>query len=116
MNELSTPTIKPAETVIEIVDQKQHEKQYKFEGTVNPHPGHTLYEFNTTTGEIVKAKFKARDIILPSALPDDMDAIDKMKASTLRKTVIMNDGCMYASALNIKNAEKKFRKIMASFT
>lgn len=113
MNELSTPTIKPAETVIEIVDQKQHEKQYKLEGIVNPHPGHTLYELNTVTGEIVKAKFTARDMLLPTTIPEGMDPIDKAIASTVRKTVIMNDGCMYASALNMKNAEKKFKKLMA---
>lgn len=114
MNELSTPTIKPAETVIEIVDQKQHHKTLRLEGSIEPHQGHTLYEFNTITGKIEKAKFTTRDIILPTALPDDMHAIDKMKASTLRKTVIMNEGSMYASALNMKNAEKKFKKLMGN--
>ena len=113
MNELSRPTIKPAEDVIEIVAQKEHKKQYRLEGIVNPHPGHTLFEYNTITGKIDKAKFTARDIILPGALPDNMDTIDKMKASALRKTIIMNDGCMYASALNEKNAIKKFKKMLA---
>jgi len=82
---------------VEQVTQKEvHENKEKKVGFLKPQRGHTVFEYNTKTGELKKAKF------------DEVDYdITKEKQ---RKRITVQEGCIYVSSLNIKNAVKKLGK------
>lgn len=82
---------------IKPVEQK---KQLKLIKKFKPQKGHTLFEVNKVTGQVVKAKFEIEKII----------SFDKAKSGVVpspNKKVIMRENCIYISALNIKNCFKK---------
>jgi len=72
-------------------------------GTLKPQKGHTLFEMNVVTQEIVIAKFE--DIVI------DFNSALKGNYSKKQK-VIINPNCIYVTALNKKNAAKKFLEKM----
>lgn len=85
---------------IENVRQVEIEKQLVLTGKYIPQKGHTLFEVNKVTGEVVKASF------------EDVKAVDYIsKKGPFRqittKKVIVRENCTYISALNIKNCFKK---------
>ena len=85
-------------TRIEQVAKKQ--KEYKLIGKLRKVAGHTLFEFNKKTKEIKPADIKRECIF------------DAKTGKPLYKTKTdIHKDCFYLQALNIKNAEKKLRKL-----
>lgn len=82
-------------------EAKQESKQ-KYLGTILPKKGHTLFEVNTITGEIKKAKYEKTDIDFEKA---------KEGIIVKKRKVIIKPNCIYVSALNIKNVIKKLKKL-----
>lgn len=80
---------------IVITKQKEQKKEGKYFGTIKFHKGHTLYKKNVETGEISKANF---------------EPIEYNTNGNNNRKVIIEKGYIYASALNVKNAKKKFNK------
>ena len=85
-------------TRVEQVAKKQ--KEYKLIGKQHKVAGHTLFEFNRKTKEIKLADIH-RECVFDAATGNP---IYKTKTD-------VHDGCFYLQALNIKNAEKKLRKL-----
>jgi hypothetical protein len=79
---------------IEIISQNQHEKQPVISNIVM-HKGHTMFEINCQTGEIIPAKFQEVNATLDGGV---------------KKKLLCNKDCLYVPCLNIKNARKKFAK------
>jgi hypothetical protein len=74
---------------------------------MSPHPGHKVWEFDLETGEINEPKYERIDAKLePVAIHSKARPVT-MTANTHKK-VIQRADCLYCSALNKKNAIKKF--------
>lgn len=65
-------------------------------GTLIPHDGHTLFEYNKVNFQLQKAKFDILNYIVG-------------QKNTIRK-VKVNPNCFYVSSLNVKNAIKQINK------
>lgn len=85
---------------IENVKQVEVQKQLKLIKKFKPQKGHTLFEVNKVTGEVVKAEFEIEKGIV-------FDKAKQLNAAVPAKKVIMKLDCIYISALNIKNCFKK---------
>lgn len=75
---------------MEVLDKKQHE--FKFLGRARKIPGHTMFSFNTKTGEIKSAPIehsKAYDF--------------RTHGPVRRDRIVVEPNCIYRSALNKKN-------------
>jgi hypothetical protein len=79
---------------VEIVSQVQQKKQIKLIGSQRAIPGLTLWQFNTSTKLLTKAKFKQTNFNLDGSK---------------RHQVVIEDSCIYFQALNRKNALRKLR-------
>lgn len=89
---------------IKIHASNEQSKGMKYMGTLTVHPGHTCFELNLDTRMIDKATFQEVAI--------DFNAADKNNTRGLKKKLVMKDNCIYCTALNVKNADKKFRKML----
>lgn len=81
---------------------QQQTKQKKFD-TLKPKNGHKCFELDLATGEITEAKYESINADYISA---------KEGSKSVHKKVITKDTCLYTTALNIKNADKKFVKML----
>jgi len=82
-----------------IVDQKQEaEKKLKHLGTIQPHKGHSVYELNIETGEIVLAKYKTASI--------------NFRTGEGKKVIVVKENHLYTTSLNMKNAKRRFLKMI----
>lgn len=79
------------------VRQAEQEKQSRHLGSIRPKKGHTLFEINLKTKEIVPATFEEKEYRLDGK-------------NSNRRTVVVKDDCTYISALNEKNAIRKLLK------
>jgi len=79
------------------VDSKKHV------GTVIPHEGHSVFEFN-------KVNFQLRKATLEDVSTYTMTTTKGARTQTMRKRVKVNDNCFYISCLNAKNAIKQINK------
>lgn len=72
--------------------------------SIRPHRGHTLFEFNFKTKELIKAEFETQTV-----------RYDPKTGGTvpLNKKVIINENCIYISALNKQNAVKKILRAIS---
>ena len=68
---------------------KEEKQEQKLVGQLRPHRGHTTYKYNTITGKLSEAVFELE---------------------SENKRITVEEGCIYVSALNIKNAVKKLGK------
>lgn len=84
----------------EIVAPQEKQFEQVFIGRIKPHQGHTLFEIDIETGEINKAKFESTDV----KWEDAVNGIISKK-----RKVIVKTGYIYISALNEKNALKKYK-------
>lgn len=75
----------------------------KFLGRLQPHNGHTLYEYNKVNFQLQKAKFEVQSVFITG----NSKSITK---SSGPKKVITKENCFYISALNPKNAIKQINK------
>ena len=81
----------------EQVAKKQ--KEYKLIGKQRKVPGHTLFEFNKKTHEIRPAQVTRDAALTTTGKPVFHTRTD------------IHEDCFYLQALNIKNAEKKLKKL-----
>ncbi len=86
---------------VEIVAQKQIEKQEKLTHQIKPHRGHSIFKIDKKTLDISLAQIE--DI---ASVSKDRQGI----MNVIHKKVIIEEGFFYMSALNIKNVEKKLIK------
>lgn len=86
----------------ELHAQKQVEK-HTLVNRITPHRGHTLFEINCTTGEIVEAEYEVESADFKAAA---------MGQIALKKKAIVKENCLYVSTLNKANAKKKFLKYL----
>ncbi len=97
--DLFNPTNPLDEEQIRIEREQQKRIEHTFVGSQKKIPGHTLFEYNPSTGEIKKAKIEYSDTVMfPSGEPMH------------RPKVITVKGCVYRQALNKKNVIKHLRK------
>lgn len=82
-------TLDPAAKAQQVSEQKKT----LLVGTIKPQKGHTCFEFNLSTGEIKPAIIQEVNSTLKGAV---------------RKKVMVNENCIYTSALNKLNAQRKF--------
>lgn len=83
------------------VRQAEQEKQSRHLGSIKPKRGHTLFEINLKTKEIVPATFEEKEY-----------RVDGKNSN--RRTVVVKDDCTYISALNKNNAIKKLLKAVGN--
>lgn len=86
---------------IENIAQQQVKKKERLIQRLWPHRGHTLFEFDRSTGKMVPAEYAEQDVVV--------NWKDKQNPQPKRK-VIIKEGCLYISALNKKNAFKQLAK------
>lgn len=96
--------IQPMQTnPIEIVEEvKKHKKpifQFKH------HNGLKVYELDLKTGEIFEAEFEEGAIKFETFNGINIDP-------GLVKKVITKENCIYVQAINVKNAKRKFTKMI----
>ena len=72
-------------------------KQEKKLGVIKPHKGHTLFEIEVKTMSINLPEFETIEV-------------DWTKDSSNKSKLKVKEGCVYISALNKRNALKKFKK------
>lgn len=84
--------------------EQRQVKQQKYIGQLKPHPGHKVFQFSLATGEITVAKVEVVSASMRSSS-------DKPGTGIIHRKVIQQPNCLYASALNAKNAIKKFAKM-----
>jgi len=88
--------------VVLVADQEK-KKEIKLLGRQRKIKGHTLYEFNTVTRTLTKARFQKQRV--------ELDYLSKnAEEIVFRSTVIVNDNCKYFQSLNVVNAIKKLKK------
>lgn len=85
----------PEKVVIE--SQKEQKKGLKHIGKLRLQPGQKVYELNTVTQMI--------------HVVDLSEAVVDIKGAIHRK-VVLKENCLYVPAINLKNAEKKFIKML----
>ena len=71
----------------------------KFLGSVSPSKGHRIYQLDTETGEISEAHVEGKLIELPDGRKE------------IRKQIFVRDKFLYVSALNKRNAVKRFARM-----
>lgn len=92
MKELKNKQFDPE---INVVKRMEEESKIKKVGQLKPQRGHTVFQYNTKTGAITKAVFE-------EYLPYSM--------GKQNKRIIVEEECIYVSALNLKNAANKVAK------
>lgn len=85
----------PKEHKIETSIKKRKEAKHVFAGKIKPHGGHTIWEVNNETQEIVKAPYANATYY---------------HGEENKKEIIIKKDHSYISALNKKSALKKFKK------
>jgi hypothetical protein len=81
---------------MEISIQKKQQKEKEFVGKIIPHAGHKVYEINEETLEIELAKYELKTYFIGQ--------------NHNNAEIIIRSGFAYVSALNSKNALKKYKK------
>ena len=89
---------------LEVSAQKPILKGEKLIGKIRPQRGHTTFEINIVTGEVLEAQY--------SAITVELKEIKSNELSVKKKKIITNENCVYISALNKDNAKKKFNNLV----
>jgi len=77
---------------------------------IKPQPGHTVFEFDLATGQVQPATIESVTVahVPQSKLPEHHIRVMGNTSNVVRKKVVQRPQCLYVSALNKKNAIKKF--------
>jgi hypothetical protein len=81
---------------MELSIQKKQQKEKELVGKIIPHAGHKVFEINDETLEIKLAEFELKTFIIGGNHPNP--------------EIITRSGYSYVSALNSKNALKKYKQ------
>jgi len=86
-------------------------KKQKKTTVIFPLPGHRVFELNLSTGIINEVKPEKQNL---SLVPEIDIRTGLVSGSTTQKrgSVKMKEGCIYTTALNAKNADKHFHRIL----
>lgn len=89
----------------EVHSLKPVKKEVRILTTLKPKPGQKIFELNLTTA------------IINEVLPDEKsESIDFKKAAnndfSVKRKLTMNKNCIYCCAINAKNADKKFHRML----
>ena len=87
------------EEPVKMAVEKEIPKVKQKVASIHPHPGHRFFQLNKATREISEPEFE--DIVVDITKPDHVI-----------KKIIIKEGHLYTSALNKKNAEKHFKKMI----
>lgn len=88
---------------VQEVRQTKEERQEKFIGQILPYSGHKVFSLNKVTGELKEAKFTKIAIDFSDAKAGQISG---------HKRIDVEENCVYCSALNKKNAIKRFEKML----
>lgn len=92
-----------SEDKIELLKQAEIKRERKLIHTLTPQKNHILFEFDLEKREVRRAEF---------VKPKEISFLDAMQGNVkLKKEVDGKEGCVYVSAMNEKNAWKKFMKL-----
>ncbi len=80
------------------VKQEIQVESKKLLDRITPYKGHTMFEINVSTGEIIKAKYEEINV--------------SFESKAVKKKILVNDNCLYVSCLNLENARKKYVKYL----
>lgn len=91
--------MKPDRIILDETDKLQVEQtipdeSQKLVGSITPFKGHTLFEINCTTGQIIPATY------------EEINA--SFQTGAVKKKIIVKPNCLYISCLNKKSAAKKY--------
>jgi len=86
----------------------QQEKKLSLGGQHKPHKGHKVWEYNMATNEIQEAEMEVLPAIFKGAVKRHLNGFPCDIPAGVRQKLIVKENCRYESALNIKNALKKF--------
>jgi hypothetical protein len=75
-------------------------KEKKFITSLRPKPGQTVYQLDLTTMVITEAVFENEAVVVTRL------------GGQKKKDVSIQDHCIYCAALNFKNADKRFHKML----
>lgn len=84
---------------VRIEQSVKEQQEYKLVGHRRRVPGHTLFSYNTLTGEMKPADVERRVFMLYAG------------EVGYQVRVNVEPNCIYGQALNMKNWEKKIRKL-----
>ena len=84
-----------SKTRTEQVVKKKQQQEKELVGKLFPHRGHTIWQINTETEEIVPASYTEQTFVIGQAHAN--------------REIIIVPGHAYVAALNAKNALKKYR-------
>lgn len=103
MKELDVNKLVKEKQNVEVTQQKEVEYRLEYESTIIPHENHTLFEINIDTLEVSIPEYKVRDYVYNPHW---------VKGSKIQghSEVIRKEGFAYISALNKKNALKKYKE------
>lgn len=85
-------------TPLRIVKEKEQLVGERPVAKINPYPGHTLFKF-APSGK------------LSEVTEEDYEQTDYDLSGGNSRKLVQEKGCLYLSALNIKNATRKLRKM-----
>lgn len=83
------------ENKTEISVKQQKQVEYEYVGNITPHDGHSIWEINVETLEIAKAKYANSTYVF---------------GGENKNEIVIKKGHSYVSALNKKNALKKYKE------
>lgn len=86
---------------LEISAEIPNKREEKYIATLHPQKGHSCFEMNLVTKEIKLAEFE-------NVVVNYLDAANGNH--TKKSKIIVKKNCLYVTALNEKNATKKFIK------
>jgi len=87
---------------VEVTQEKEIKQEFKFLGSARRKKGQNLYSWNPLTGEVVQVNLTRRIAF---------DISKKQEQGNFK--IVINPNHPLLWALNQKNAEKKFRKMLA---
>lgn len=90
---------------IEVIQEKKQQQEFRFDSSLRPVRGHTVFEINTKTFEVKEAEYKKHERITWWEALKIYNGED-----VLKKEIIKEKDCVYISALNAKNALKRFQE------
>jgi len=100
---MNWPKLFSRQPVEEIKQVKENKTE--FVNRILPKQGHKCFEYNVLTHEMRYAKFN-------STMVKYEDLVSGKGKPATAKKVLINENCMYVTALNFKNAIKHFEKIL----
>ena len=102
MKELEKPYQDENIDSIESQHLEKEKIEFKFEHSIRPIKGHKVWEIELSTNKVTLAEFKETDII-------DYNEAQKTNSTNI-KDIVRKNGHIYISALNPKNALKRYNQ------